>query len=355
MPTIPADPASLTPAWFSEILGADVRGCRVEQIGVGVGLLGRLFRVHLDGSPDVPATVVVKMPTLDVVARKTLCETGDLYRREIGFYREIGPADPLPSARPFYARFDDATHDFVLVLEDLGRLRSVDQVRGCSAADAATVIDAIARHHAHWWDSPRLEALTWLTPLAAPPLSDVVRLNYRDSWPKCRELLGGRLSPAMVDFGDRFFDSIPWLLSRLGRPPHTFLHGDLRLDQMFFGVTPDDPPVTVLDWQLTCTGRGAYDVGYFLSQSLTPDTRRSCEDGLLDRYAARLTEHGIDYPREELIRDYRLATAWCFVHPVLAAGRIDIANERQLRLLQTIFDGAATAIEDHDAFALRPD
>ncbi len=36
---------------------------------MGVGLLGRLFRVHLDGGPELPATVVVKLPTLDARAR----------------------------------------------------------------------------------------------------------------------------------------------------------------------------------------------------------------------------------------------------------------------------------------------
>ena len=86
--------------------------------------------------------------------------------------------------------------------------------------------------------------------------------------------------------------------------------------------------MTALDWQITAKGRGAYDVGYFLSQSLTPETRRSCEDELLERYAERLAEHGIDYPREQLRRDYRLTTAWCFIYPVIAAGRIDVANDR---------------------------
>ena len=68
----------------------------------------------------------------------------------------------------------------------------------------------------------------------------------------------------MRDFGERFPSLMPWFLAEITRPPHTFLHGDLRLDQLFFAVSADDPPVTVLDWQITAKGRGAYDVGYFL-------------------------------------------------------------------------------------------
>ena len=59
MSVIPVVPQAVTPAWLSEVLGADVRECRLEQIAIGVGLLGRLFRAHLDGGPGVPATVIV--------------------------------------------------------------------------------------------------------------------------------------------------------------------------------------------------------------------------------------------------------------------------------------------------------
>ena len=120
-------------------------------------------------------------------------------------------------------------------------------------------------------------------------------------------------------------------------------------------VDAGDAPVTAVDWQVTSIGRGAYDIAYFLSQSLSTDTRRGCEADLIERYQQRLAEHGIDYPTGELLRDYRLTTAWCFSYPVIGAGRIDIANERQRQLLQTMLNGAATAIEDHDALALRPD
>src|SRR4051812_7230446 len=131
MAKIPVDPVSVTAAWLSEALQADVRGCELEQIAIGVGLLGRLFRAHLDGGPDVPATVVVKLPTLDTTARRNLCEELEFYLREVRFYEEIGLANPLRPARPYFAAFDEATHDFVLVLEDLGRLRLTDQIVGC--------------------------------------------------------------------------------------------------------------------------------------------------------------------------------------------------------------------------------
>jgi hypothetical protein len=350
----PVDPQFVTPEWLSEILGGEVRECRLEQIGIGVGLLGRVYRVHLDGS-NVPASVVVKLPTLDQQARTALCEDLEFYLREVRFYNEIGLANPLPPARPYFAAFDEATHDFILVLEDLGRLRVTDQNAGCTPADAEAVVDAIARHHVHWWESDRLATLPWLMALTSSPFPGVLAANAAAAWPRFVELVGTELSPKMRAFGQRLPSLVHWYCEQIARPPRTFIHGDLRLDQLFFAVGPEDPPVTALDWQISTAGRGAYDLAYFLSQSLRTDTRRACENALIDRYRGRLAEHGIDYPASELLRDYRLTVAWCFLYPLIAAGRIEVANDRQLDLLHTMVNGAATAIEDHDALALRPD
>ena len=350
----PVDPQFVTPQWLSEVLGGEVRDIRLEQIGIGVGLLGRLYRVHLDGT-DVPGSVVLKLPTLDKRARSALGEDLELYLREVHFYNEIGLSNPLPPARPYFAAIDAATHDFILVLEDLHRLRVNDQTVGCTPGDAEMFVDAIARHHAHWWESDRLATLPWLINLTDSPFAAVVAENAEAAWPRFFELVGGDLSPQMRAFGQRLPSLVPWYCEQLARPPRTFVHGDLRLDQLFFAVDPDDAPVTLLDWQLSAVGRGAYDLAYFLSQSLTTDTRRACEAELIERYRERLSGHGIDYSSTELRRDYRLTVAWCFLYPLLAAGRIEVTNDRQVKLLQTMTGGAAAAIEDHDALALRPD
>ena len=84
------------------------------------------------------------------------------------------------------------------------------------------------------------------------------------------DIVGSDLSPSMRQFGERFSSMVPWFGEQIARPPCTLLHGDLRLDQLFFAVGADDPPVTALDWQLTGMGRGAYDLAYFLGQSLQP-------------------------------------------------------------------------------------
>jgi hypothetical protein len=39
-----------------------------------LGLLGRLYRAHLEGGPDLPSSVVVKLPLLDGRVRSEICE-----------------------------------------------------------------------------------------------------------------------------------------------------------------------------------------------------------------------------------------------------------------------------------------
>lgn len=353
MAWFPTDPHSVTPAWLSHVLGADVRACRLEQIGIGVGILGRVYRVHLDGT-GVPDSVVIKLPTLDDKAL-ALCEDLDFYLTEAHFYDEVGLANPLRPARPHFTGFDPVTHDFILVLEDLRHLRVNDQIVGCTVSDAEVIVDAIAGHHAYWWESERFASLKWLKQFADPRYADVIAANVKAAWPVVLEQFADELSPAIKAFGQRLPELIDWYASEIARPPGTFLHGDLRLDQMFFGMQPKDPPVTALDWQLCSIGRGAYDLAYFLSQSLTTRTRRSCENSLIERYAERLAERGIHYSAAELNRDYRLATAWCFTYPVIGTGRIEAANDRQVDLLRAMLRGSVAAIEDHDALAVRPD
>ena len=274
MAIFPTDPSSVSAAWLSEVLGADVRECRLEQIGIGVGLLGRLYRAHLQGGPDAPSSVILKFPLPDTPVRSEICEDLEFYLREVRFYQEIGLTNPLRPACPYFAAFDETTHDFILVLEDLGKLRVADQIVGCTVADAETVIDSIASHHAYWWESDRLASLPWLKTRATPPFPAISISNFESAWPTFIEGLGADLSPALRAFGERFPSLTPWFCEELTRPPRTFTHGDLRLDQLFFAVEPGDPPLTALDWQMTARGRGAYDVGYFLSQSLESDIRR---------------------------------------------------------------------------------
>ena len=68
MTWFPVDPLSVTREWLSEVLGADVRKCRLEQIGIGVGLLGRVYRAHLEGPDGATDSIRCALPTCSPIA-----------------------------------------------------------------------------------------------------------------------------------------------------------------------------------------------------------------------------------------------------------------------------------------------
>ena len=76
----------------------------------------------------------------------------------------------------------------------------------------------------------------------------------------------------------------------------TVLHGDYRLDNLFFD---DSRNVTVLDWQLVTKGVAGYDFVYFVSQSLSAADRRSYLDDLVDTYLRTLAESDVTYPEDQ--------------------------------------------------------
>ena len=353
MPQFPHQPEDITTDWLAEKLGAPVADFTLEQIGVGVGLLGRLYRVTLTGDATTPATVVAKFPTLDEGARANVTTPLGFYSNEVNFYNQAAALTPMATAKSYAAEFDDATGDYVLLIEDQCDRRSADQNVGCAVADAESAVDALALHHARFWDSDFAQ-IPWVKRYTEPPYPQVLQGMFMQSWPIAVEALGGAMPDSIRAFGERFPELIPWFLSEASQPPHTLCHGDFRLDNLFFAEEPGQAPVTVLDWQICFRGNGAYDLAYFVSQSLSTEDRRGSEKSLIDQYLGVLKANTIDVDREQFEKAYARTVAYCFIYSVAAAGQIEVTNERHLALLHMMFDRSVAAILDWDALAALP-
>ncbi|MEX0875113.1 MAG: phosphotransferase [Actinomycetota bacterium] len=349
----PRGPEEITTDWLSKHVGGTVGSFDVEQIGIGVGLLGRLYRLELSGD-DVPASVIAKFPTLDEGARMNVVEPLNFYSKEVQFYNEAAKDTPIPTPQVYFASHDRESGDFSLLLEDLGDRRMCDQNAGCLFADAKVAVDAIVDLHATWWSSDRLVSMPWIPAFVEPPYPQVLAGMFKQSWPRALEVAGEGMGDAYKDFGDRFPELVEWFATEASRPPVTFCHGDYRLDNLFFGITDDHAPLTVVDWQICLRARGGYDMGYFVSQSLSTEDRRTHETALRDRYLEGIANRGIDYPEAAFDADYRRTTAWCFIYPVVATGQIEVTNERHRELVKAMTARAIQAIEDNDALELLP-
>ena len=81
------------------------------------------------------------------------------------------------------------------------------------------------------------------------------------------------------------------------------LHGDFRLDNMFFAA--GGGLRALIDWQLSSFGPAVSDIAYFICGSIGPEVPESEIDALLARYHKALVSAGVtDYPLEDLTAHY---------------------------------------------------
>jgi hypothetical protein len=357
----PTSPDGLTPDWYTAALrsrgalgsATDVVAATAEPIGVGVGILSLLWRVTLtydDGAG--PETAVLKLPHTVVGARQT-ADAFDFYGREVNFYREAGERTPLGTPEVYAAEYDPETKDFVLLLEDLDDRVQYDQLDGCSIDDALIAAKELASHHAWWWEDHDILDAPWTVRTCDPPNPQALPPTLRQSWPLIESEFAHLLPGPVLDAARRMPDACVPLLERLSEPPMTLLHGDYRLDNLFFDPAAEDPVVAV-DWQICGLGRAPYDIAYFMSQSLTPEDRKAADERVLQEYHAALRAGGVeDYSYEQCWEDYRLGILFCSVYP-LNAGALDLVNERARALFEAMLDRSAKAILDLDALELMP-
>ena len=134
----------------------------------------------------------------------------------------------------------------------------------------------------------------------------------------------------------------------MARARRTICHGDFRADNLMFAVGDGGAGLITVDWQGPMQARGAYDVGYLMSMSLTTALRREHEGGLLRGYHDRLLAGGVeDYPYDEFFEDYRRGLLIGFTLPVQAGGAADMTHPRTLALFDSAVRRMDAALQDH--------
>lgn len=357
--TIPASMDEVTPEWLTAALRerghlreASVIDAPRERVGAGVGILGELARIALVYDREeagAPASLIAKIPTADPGGRDVAHMLG-FYEKERRIYDELADRIGVRSARAYYAAGDPETVRYIILLEDLGGLRLGDQVAGASAEECYRLVREVARMHARWWNSPDLAALDWI-PRGNDPVNLMAAVAYAQAVEPFLQNFGSELTDFERDMVLRYMHRMNPLQDRFSQAPETLCHGDLRLDNVFWGSPEGEAPLTLVDWQIAVKARGPYDIGYFLSQSVDPETRRTHERDIVRAYHEALRENGVDdYPWEQCWQDYRTTVMWCLAYPVVACGSIDLANERGLALARAMLHRALAAIRDLEAY-----
>ena len=261
-----------------------------------------------------------------------------------------------------------------LVLEDLTLRRDAkflvplmneaDLERDLPWEGVRDLVRQLAVLHAAHWQSRQLSPdgkLAWAWRHAKRAASLAARQEhflYQLGWLKYRRHFPEEhIAPALRVLADALMHRLPELYEHTFNPPAlddapvTLIHGELGLYNIMFHRPrrAQGMQACMFDWQTCGTGRGAYDLAFFLSFSVPSESRASQEEELLRVYYEALQKHGVkaaSYSFEHLHTDYSVCLVTAFAYLVSSMGHMP---ERYIDHLKIGAHRAMAAIEDNHA------
>jgi len=358
---IPSAVQDVTPEWLTWALRetgiidkATVTSSDMELIE-GRGVMGQVARVVLrydHFEEGTPGSLIVKLPSADETRRVDVTRMG-LYEREIRFYEELAGQIELRTPLRYYSAMDTDAGEYVLLMEDMAPARVGDNVAGCSLAEAELAIRNLARLHATWWESPRLAGLDWLPVFYADP--EQAQMRFEESWGPFLKRFHNVMPASMTEVAEKLKSNVAYVVSSIGESPRTLIHGDFRLDNLFFSSGKDGAALAAVDWQVVSKSKGVFEVAYFLAWSLQPEQRRAKEMDLLGMYHSMLRDNGVaGYDFDQCLKEYRLLMLFPFIRLVTVGVNSDLSHRRLVRLLRTLTERTVAAITDLKSVDLLP-
>lgn len=351
---IPTEFSEITPEWLTATLSAGgnlpagrVTSVSTESFGEGVGLMGKIARLHVAYEGDdesAPASFVVKMPANPGPNRQMAVDYR-IYEKEVWFYERLAARAPIRTPRVYHSEFNPANHDFILVLEDLSPAQVGSELVAPADDHVRVALREIARFHARWWDSDEVRELDWIPYLNSPVYRQHTQL-FAYGWPLWKEKFGPDASEYVLAAGERLGERLTEMQDELCSEPVTIMHMDFRLPNLFFPGPRGGVEFAVVDWQPYARCRGLYDVGYFMAQSVPTEQRRRLEGEVIHLYHDTLVAHGVrDYSYERCFHDYRMGVMYTFLYSI-GTVTIDLANDTGRAYQRTITDRHMAAVED---------
>ena len=328
---------------------ASVASCSSETVGEGKGFMSQVVRLSLeydDGRHEgLPRTMIAKLPSSTPEIKAITASLGD-YQREIRFYEEVASSVSIDTPDCYYGAIDPETRRTILLIEDLSQTCLGDSLVGCSIAEARLAVRLLAELQAPWWNDPSLEGLAWM-PLKSADAS-VYQELYPHSWSMLAQKAGAGMPDSLVQIAGRLEPHIRRIRDWLSHRPRTIVHGDYRLDNLFFGSRDGRPTVVAVDWEFCTRGRGTYDLATFIVEAFPPEARKREETGLLHLYHSALVENGVrGYSYDQCLLDYRFSMLDLLLFWIVVGGYCDFGDERAAQYLHNTMDRFSAAIADH--------
>jgi hypothetical protein len=362
---LPAKINDVTAAWLDEALhengffGKDVKigSIDIKTMGVGEGFQSDMTRIFPSYASPLqgPKSMVIKLPSSYEPAN-SVAMMFNTYEKEIRFYREIAPFSPIRTPKLYLGEFNTEAKRWVLLMEDCAYCKQIDQVKGLTEPQLRQAILKIADFHAHWWDLPILNTITWMARARSPQAYALSGL-YRGCWDMAvnsPDFLSA-LPPGGKEEGLKIYDAFQTMIEQALVDKPTITHFDFRCDNLFIDESNPADPLLVFDWGAATIYRGPVDVAYMMAESVETGLRRKVESDMLLMYYNRLMEKGVtDYSFDECKTDYMGGLLLYSYIPVLAYSRLDLSNERGKIGAKIVTQRHFSAILDNNATCAIP-
>lgn len=349
---LPVVPGEVDAAWLSRALGQWHPGIEVTRATIEDVICGTStkLRVRVDYNEAgqrarLPPTLIVKGGFEE---HSPLMK--DMYLNEVRFYRDLLPLLPIRTPHPYYAGSDPDSHQSIVIMEDL-RLRDA---RFCSVLEpqryeqVARRLSAMARYHAHTWNSAELAPggkLDWIAS-RYEGFSTIYMQRYLrpEVWTQYMQLPRAAAVP-------KCFRDSEWMegaLQKLGEYhrcwPVCVVHGDTHLGNLYEEAdgTPGffDAQASRGPWQL--------EVAYHVAGALDWADRPRWEKPLLIHYLEALRREGISPPSfDEAFEAYRHELAYGYFIFIINESRFQTEAVNTAQAMRF-----AMAMLDHDTHGL---
>jgi hypothetical protein len=341
--SLPMTIDSLTPDWLSRALGADVTGCRTDEIIWGTATKVLIDVQFANGHGGIPSALCIKGGFDERL--RSLGEANDAYRLEARFFGELAAKLPIALPQTYFCGIADDAAQGVVIMEDL-RARDGRFGEPCEPVtpdEVASGLEMQARWHAATWGDASALA-PWLSVGSSSVRSAAQMLLSEGFWDHQRSQAESPHIPAALDDRLRILRAFESLWAYEDTRTGALAHGDAHLGNTHIS---SEGEVTFIDWQGVCIAPWSYDVAYFITGALSIEDRRSHERDLLAHYhTALISAGGPQLDPDEYFAEYRRHALhgflWALTPPVMQTSeRVQAMSARHL-----------AAIEDLESLAL---
>ena len=351
---------SSDPTWITGVMksmgvltNGSVKTVTLKPFGPSAGYFSELAIMELtyeDGTlpAGLPTSCIVKFLPVGFEKRLIL-DIVQLPRAECFFYyhllrhHEQHKMPPLPLKSPFilYCDYCPETNNSMLIMEKIaGDAVLGDQGKPPCMHQARAMSICLAKLHAYFWGGrhPKTSVLSTADSPVIGILAIKMKANTKGMLKMLSEYSKFDVAPSTAA---ALTSTIPdgmgkFLKFTVDSPYNTVVHGDARLDNVFFeaavptSAEPSPPAGTLVaglyDWAQGVYAPCYYEMAWTISNSWPPDFVRENEDALLRLYWSTLLEEmPADVNKSEL--DFDDFLYGYYISHVMCVGKCTVAYE----------------------------